>query len=236
MKRMMWFLAALSMVLLMRLPGQSADVAELEPVETVLVCRRDGGICITTDTGATGTGENLPLAVEDLNRHASGRIFLDTADYLLVEGEDISWEESGRIFLDTADYLLVEGEDISWEELYPVFRPGCWVCRASGVEDLEAAGAFLKIHPPSYTLLQLCAEERQAEYPPAVLYPAAALRRGASSGVSITKRGGVGTCPMKKWKQAQAGDGFWLPWRLRWLTLPGRDGWWQGCWQGSHCR
>ena len=140
MKRMMWLLAALSMVLLMRLPGQSADVAELEPVETVLVCRRGSDICITTDTGATGTGENLPLAVEDLNRHASGRIFLDTADY-----------------------LLVEGEDISWEELYPVFRPGCWVCRASGIEDLEAAGAFLKIHPPSNILLQVCAEERQAE-------------------------------------------------------------------------
>lgn len=141
MKRMMWLLAALGMVMLMRLPGQSADVAELEPVETVLVCRRGSDICITTDTGATGTGENLLLAVEDLKRHASGRIFLDTADY-----------------------LLVEGEGINWQELYPVFRPGCWVCRASGVEALEAAGAFLKIHPPSNTLLQLCADDREVEY------------------------------------------------------------------------
>lgn len=95
---------------------------------------------VETDTGAKGCGEALEAAVEDMKAHASGRIFLDTADYLL---------------LDT--------RDMEYAELYPLFRPGCRVCLARHVADLEHAAGFLKNHRPENSLLQICAEERRME-------------------------------------------------------------------------
>lgn len=129
-----WGLLALA-VLALRLPGQAWDASELEPAETVLVGRHDRYIRIETDTGAWGEGQDLAAAAEDLNRRTAGRIFLETADYLLLEGSP--WDP---------------------ETLRELFRPGCWVCMAEGVEDLEEAGRFLRIHRPDATLLRLSGE------------------------------------------------------------------------------
>ncbi len=141
MKRWVICLAGLLGVgLLLRLPQPGTDVAQLEPVQVVLIQQSQDHVLVQTDTGAIGRGADLESAVRDLKKHALGYIFLDTADYVLLEAVNM-------------DYA----------ELYPVFRPGCRVCIAEGVQDLEQAGVFLQTHRPSNSLLQICAGETEME-------------------------------------------------------------------------
>lgn len=141
MKRWLIFLGAMIVTgLVLRLPHPATDLSDLEPVEVVLVRQTEKGIEVETDTGAIGRGKDLTLAVEDLEEHAMGKVFLDTADYLLLEIHD-------------GDY----------ERFYSVFRPGCHVCLADGVEDLSQAGVFLQTHKPRNSLIQIRAGERMLE-------------------------------------------------------------------------
>ncbi len=126
--------------LLLRLPHPGTDIAHLEPVEVVQVRQMQTQIEVTTDTGAAGHGDTLAQAVEDMKEHAMGEIFLDTADYLLLD---------------------LHGLEI--EELYPLFRPGCKVCNTSGIDDLETAGVYLQTHEPEKSLLRICAEPTELE-------------------------------------------------------------------------
>ncbi len=126
--------------LMIRLPHPATDVSELEPVEVVLVRQTGKGIEVETDAGTIGRGADLALAVDDLKEHSMGKVFLDTADYLLLEEYH-------------ADYAA----------FYSVFRPGCRVCFADGVADLTQAGIFLQTHKPQKTLLQIRAGERVIE-------------------------------------------------------------------------
>lgn len=141
MKRWGMLLAVLLAIgLVLRIPNPSTDVAALEPVEVVLVRQSERMVQVQTDTGANGCGDDLTSAVEDLKNHAMGQVFLDTADY-----------------------LLLDLKDMDHAELYPLFRPSCRVCQCRGVEDLQQAGAFLKNHRPQNSLLQLRADERKLE-------------------------------------------------------------------------
>lgn len=141
MKRWMIFLGMMVVAgLMLRLPHPATDLSELEPVEVVLVRQAQNGIEVETDTGAIGRGADLTAAVDDLEEHSMGKVFLDTADYLLLE-------------LNDTDY----------EQFYSVFRPGCHVCLADGVEDLSQAGVFLQTHKPQNSLIQIQAGERMLE-------------------------------------------------------------------------
>ncbi len=108
-----------------------SDIADLEPVEVVALRIRDGGLQVSTDTGQTGTGKDLAAAFADLKRRASGDIFLDTVDYV----------------------ILGPGCEGLAEPLMEHMRPACRVCLEQGVADLEAAAAFLRIHEPDMTLM-----------------------------------------------------------------------------------
>lgn len=132
MKRLAWFVLALAaLTVLSRLPHPATDVGELEPVRVVWI----GEAGIRTDTGATGRGADLTTAVEELHDSASGVIFLETAEYVILE----------------------PGYRVG-PELYEIFRPSCKVCVGSGA-DLVAAAAYLSVHPPDMTLSRLRAGE-----------------------------------------------------------------------------
>ncbi len=138
MKKWLIFLGAmLAAGLVLRIPHPATDLSELEPIEVVAVRQSEKGIEIETDTGAIGRGDNLTLAVDDLKEHSMGKVFLDTADYLLLE-------------LDDGNY----------EQFYSVFRPGCRVCLSDGVQDLSKAGVFLQTHKPQNSLIGIRAGER----------------------------------------------------------------------------
>ena len=125
-----WILLALLAGLLMFSPFTSADVTKLKPVEVIRLSGTTRGIRVETDTGESGEGTDLRQAFEDLKQTASGEIFLETADRLLVTPQTVE-------LLPELTYFL---------------RPGCNICVEIGNSELSDVGAFLRIHEPGVTL------------------------------------------------------------------------------------
>lgn len=133
MKKWLVFAAAVTAVaILSRRPHPARDVARLEPVQAVYIYQKNGTLCIETDTGAAGSGNSLTEAAEDLKASASGEIFLDTAEFLLIDPEVTI----------TADF-------------HTLLRPTCGVTFTTAPPDLQATADYLTIHQPSVTLLEL---------------------------------------------------------------------------------
>lgn len=133
MKKWLIFLAVLTAVaILSRRPHPARDVARLEPVQAVYIHQKNGTLCIETDTGAAGSGNTLTEAAADLKASASGEIFLDTAEFLLIDPEVTI----------TADF-------------HTLLRPTCGVTFTHATPDLQAAADYLTIHQPFVTLLEL---------------------------------------------------------------------------------
>ena len=142
MKRWIWFCGFLAAVCcLSRLPHPAVDVGKLEPVSLVAVDWQDGSYHIRTDTGAEGSGTTLKQAAQSLAEGASGTVFLETAEYVLLTPQ-----------------VPVTGE------LCQVFRPACRVCLTAAQADLEQAAAWLAAHPPRHTLNDLRAGERDLDW------------------------------------------------------------------------
>ena len=116
-------------------PHPARDVAKLEPVQTVYVYLKDGNLCIETDTGAKGTGKTLTEAASHMKASASGEIFLDTAEFLL---------------LDPTIPITAE--------FHTLLRPTCKVTLTETPPDLQAASVYLTIHTPPITLSELRAQ------------------------------------------------------------------------------
>jgi hypothetical protein len=66
---------------------------------------------------------------------------------------DLKQTASGDIFLETADRLLISPHAVELlPELTDYLRPGCNICVEMGQIDMESVGAFLRIHEPGVTL------------------------------------------------------------------------------------
>lgn len=128
MKRWLAYTAAL--ILFAVFPLQGTDVGKLAPVEAVWLTEQNGQIYLQTDTGDTGRGENVESALRNMKAAAHGTVFLDTADYLIVQ----------------------EGKEMLLQKVYDVLRPSCMVCSAAKIPDLERAVEFLAAHEPEITL------------------------------------------------------------------------------------
>ena len=122
----------MAVAVLSRRPHPARDVAKLEPVQTVYVYLKGGNLCIETDTGAKGTGKTLTEAANHMKASASGEIFLDTAEFLLL-GPAIPITE----------------------EFHTLLRPTCTVTFTTATPDLQAVSEFLSVHTPKRTLLEL---------------------------------------------------------------------------------
>lgn len=142
MKSWLWFVGLLAAVCwLSRLPHPAVDVGQLEPVELAAVDWRAGEYHIQTDTGAEGSGATLTEAARDLLARASGTVFLETAEFV----------------------LLAPGTPVT-EEFCAVLRPACRVCVADPGTDPAEAAAYLRAHPPKWTLNDLRAGEKEPEW------------------------------------------------------------------------
>lgn len=116
---------------------RGTDIAKLAPVEVVWLSERDGRVSLKTDTGDFGIGEDMQAALEDMKTTASGTVFLDTADYLIVE----------------------QGCEELLEQAYTLLRPSCMICVAEKMPDLEVAAEYLSAHEPERTLRQYRVEK-----------------------------------------------------------------------------
>ena len=77
------YLSILAAVLLYPVKGR--DVGKLIPVEVVAVSESDGRITVVADTGDRGWGRTLEEALAEMKAKAAGYIYLDTAEYLILE-------------------------------------------------------------------------------------------------------------------------------------------------------
>ena len=111
---------------------QGTDISVLIPVETVWVGIEGNEIRLETDTGEVGRGTTVATALENLKSKAAGNIFLDAADYLIVE----------------------KGREDLLRAFCTILRPSCMVCAADKMPDLKAAARFMQVHEPAITLRQ----------------------------------------------------------------------------------
>lgn len=128
-----WTLYAVGLLLAVSLnwmPFQGSDVAQLKPVDGIFVQYRSDEILVVTDTHNTGRGETLQEAFASLKQLTPGQIFLETADYLLIN--------------EAAVALL--------PELTGYLRPACNVCVADDDVEIDQAVQYLSAHPPETTL------------------------------------------------------------------------------------
>ena len=136
-----YFLALAVVLLLGWTPFEGTDVAQLQPVRVIRISSELGRVTVETDTGDLGVGKNGQEAIAHLKETTAGQVFLDTADFILVD------ERSLQLLPELADVL----------------RPGCGVCLAEGKMDLKDAGEFLEIHSPKFTLQDIRAGQSKLE-------------------------------------------------------------------------
>ena len=130
MKRRLILGIGLAMLLLLPKNTAGTDISKLEPVGALRAGTDRGRLTLETDTGQYGTGINLKEAVADINETASGKVFLETAAYLLVTPSAVKW----------------------LPELAEELRPNCCVCLDVTGEELQSAAKYLEVHRPDVTL------------------------------------------------------------------------------------
>lgn len=118
------------------------DVGKLHPVQVVTVSARNDGVQLLTDTEDLGIGDDVPQAINNMNDTSPSKVFLDTADYLLLE----------------------PGAEIWLPQLQQYLRPSCNICYVTADMDLKLAGKYLQNHEPKLTLTQYEAGERRLPY------------------------------------------------------------------------
>ena len=128
MKKILLYILLLGAALI--IPVEGTDVGKLLPVELVQLDKMGDTVVISTDAGATGTGETVKAAIRDMEKTAAGIVFLDTADYLLVKESAIEEVESIK------------------EHLKPSVR----VCIQHVEMNLKDAAAYLSVHRPEHQL------------------------------------------------------------------------------------
>ena len=139
MRKMMLCIAAIAITgFVGLLPFSGTDVGRLHPVEVLAVSAADERIKVETDTGITGTGKSLEAAIEDLKQASTGKIFMETANYLLVNEDGIS--------------LL--------PELFALLRPACQVFIFAGSGKMDNISKYLESHPSNVTLLRYMQGEK----------------------------------------------------------------------------
>lgn len=135
MKRWLVYLAVLA---LCGTPSnRGTDIGELAPVEVVWLTENAGEVYLQTDTGDVGRGEGVQGALLNMKAAAPGMIFLETADYLIVE----------------------QGKEEILAQVFEVLRPSCKVCVAQSMPDLKKVAVFLTAHEPRVTLRQYQVEK-----------------------------------------------------------------------------
>ena len=139
MKKWLFFVACLGLVAALSGEGLAGqNVENLEPVQTVYLAADGSKIILQTDTGSKGSGNNFEAALMNLQETTPALVFLDTAEYLLVDSRQ--------------QHLIAAFQDL--------LRPSCSVCMVEGQPDMEKVGLYLKVHEPKLTMKDYIAGER----------------------------------------------------------------------------
>lgn len=132
---MKYLFTALVLTLLLGLPFRTVDTQRLLPLLTIQVAREDGAVRLRSEAGE-GVGADWGAAVADLRAQASGEVFFDTAEHIVVCDRDL------------LPQILRSG----------VLRPAAQVYFADAFRDVEGLEAYLSAHPSGVTVAQLQSE------------------------------------------------------------------------------
>lgn len=112
------------------IPVERNDVGKLRPVEAISIYKDVDEITIETDTEDMGTGKTIEEALKNLVDTTAGIIYIDTAEYLLIEAEEVS---------------IIE-------QMSPYVKRSVKVCAMEGHLKPEEAAVYLQSHPINTTL------------------------------------------------------------------------------------
>ncbi len=130
-KTVLCFLAIAIVSITGYLPFRGTDVSKLKPVEVLVLQSKDGLYSISGEDGIIGYGKDMQQALLDLRSTASGEVFLETANYLLV----------------SENCMACIGE------LSAFLRPACQLYQLEGEGVLKSIAKYLESHPSNVTLL-----------------------------------------------------------------------------------
>ena len=122
MKRMIVYIAILASLFVV--PVEQMDVSQLIPVKVVSLYKENGYCVVQTDTENVGIGDTVQQALENLKTTASGIIYLDTAQYLLLTD-------------DAKDMV---------QSLRQKLKPSVKLCQMQMPIDMETVSEFLDSH------------------------------------------------------------------------------------------
>lgn len=129
MKKWLYPAVFLAAAILSRLPHPAVDIARLDPVRAIYLYMDGAAMTIETDSGDSGSGPDLEGAYAALRANAHREIFLDTAEFLILD----------------PDVPITEA-------FYELLRPTTQVVCSSKKPNLETISDYLTIHPPEITL------------------------------------------------------------------------------------
>ena len=132
MKKWLYPAVFLAAAILSRLPHPAVDIARLDPVRAIYLYMDGAAMTIETDSGDSGSGPDLEGAYAALRANAHREIFLDTAEFLILD----------------PDVPITEA-------FYELLRPTTQVVFSNQKPDLETIADYLTIHPPEITLAKL---------------------------------------------------------------------------------
>ena len=119
-----WLLYGLLFAAAVFIPVDSTDVGKLHPVQAVSVGYHNEQVVVKTDTGEIGRGDTPELALENLKQTAPAIIYLDTAEFLLVEENALGFVETMRKF----------------------FKSNVQICQIVPEIEAEQAAKHLRVH------------------------------------------------------------------------------------------
>ena len=140
-----WLIYAVALVAVLFLgnsPFRGTDIAKLAPVEVVWMAQIGDMVYLETDTADVGRGIDVASALQDMKAKASGVVFLETANYLIVN----------------------QGDESLLDQMHSVLRPSCMICVSDKKPVLEDSAAFLSVHEPDVTLRQLHAASQKLPF------------------------------------------------------------------------
>lgn len=114
MKRILLYVLILALVLL--IPVESADVADLRPIEVICIYKEGNTVILETDTGDVGSGTNAIEALADMKQTSPAVIYLDTAEYLLVSENAAGEVDSLREILKDSVKLCMTKDKVALED------------------------------------------------------------------------------------------------------------------------
>ena len=127
---MRWLLYLIVLGAALIVPLEKNNVGQLQPMEVLYVCRIGDMVILKTDTDDLGLGKTVAEAVRDLHETTPGIVYLDTADFLIVN-------ENAK-------------QNIGELELY--LKPSVGVCITEADIDLASTAQYLSAHKPKVKL------------------------------------------------------------------------------------